>query len=1515
MVKYTPLNLNFLANSYSPQQDSIRNTAAMIMSNAGWDQEANAEAAAAFAKAKKKAQAEFDAQHRQTFLGSFFDLLSTPLYGIANAMDEGLAGHQGDSNDNPLEDALKTVGGVGTGLVRGVGAGLRGATGMLDALPGVDINDEWQSDHTDKTHFSDVAIRKELGMSTAEAMKPENWAKIQPKLEEINKKPWYDKTLFQAAVPNDLEDPDVRQKFFRNEMLAGIPLDIAGDPLNFVLPGVSFAKKATEGITEGVDAARAAEATANPIINSMKLKNVSGFTPKAGLNEASPVVSDLTYGLKAKPKIATPEAIVAPPGSITIPDEVVSAVTIGGKVRKAQSLKAVQGTSDVITQEAFDAAKALRNANHPDWMITSLLNGAKHGLSPAAIQTVIKHLDDGTEPVIAAKSGIAATPEAVPDVTVAPPDGFVAETPFDLAKGKVKTLADIGRREKTKPIEGVSISSKDQKNLVKGITTLAAAGKKGWIYKAANLLGNHPSTTFRHTEKFLQDAIRMVDAKGLSHDPVKFAQALRARIAEDAKFIMPVEGEKAAGNERRVMNTLTDVVIRPEAPKLKVAEARIANSAIRKLEAEILGGKGATGTGPALARAIQENRNVGRASKVAGYSGPQQARVWNQITSSLKFANARKFDKAVRILRATEDYFMSKGVIPFSASKVTESVPLRLSQVAEALGPQVLGKSHAFITGILRGDPKAYAQLTKDQIDAINALRASEAFASAPAVQRGLSEAKTAADTIAKTPASLARRKEMLNAELARVKQLVIDGGGGAVGAHVAEKYMATLVGKGDPVNNVLNVQKLNTQAWLGKVGKSAGVAANDPDFVRSVTNAITRASDLPNAATLGTAIGVAAKVKEWAGARFNAAYGVQDMRDIFLRQQGSAMISSARRAKLINALGREFDPSNLDLWHEAFRTAQMNGISDGRVADLHKQIAAVMENLVGGSGLRAGAIADSTVAGRSRLLLDELNANMKRFGLGEFEFAAKKVTDATGVEHDFSKGMDWLKSWEAWNVKNPYEFIHRIQNVMEYSVREKNMFDEIISRFASPAKKGEVRFGVEHPRLKGFYFTQVGAEQAKTFVKMLDEIAQPNAKSLQYFDHVLSKLKAALTIYIPGHHWTNLIGGLMNNWIAGVNKPIRYEQAMKTMLAQKGRYGDFANFEKLTGPKALEQAMARSLIGPDAGLVLPAAGTKTVITMRNGQKVTADMIYMAAMKEGILPSAKVLEEVGSDVTSILDKWRPARGYGQRGVHAVSEVREHIPRLALFIDRLAKSRGGFGAAVDDGARAVRKWHPDGLDLTKFERGFMKRVFPFYSWTRKSIPLAIESALVAAPKVMAYPRIMEAIGLMNGIDPAQGVRDPFPTDQMFPDWLRNRGIGPIAGNAGNYSVYNPSTPVLDIMNMIGNPGQTAIDNLNPMGKVPVEVWQGQPLGRAQPLGSSNEAWLDYAAKQIPVVSQAGRASGSFGVSKNTKAEGFPNWTNILNMLTGLKKVDTGKYQKSSQFDLRDYFKSKADQQGR
>jgi len=81
---------------------------------------------------------------------------------------------------------------------------------------------------------------------------------------------------------------------------------------------------------------------------------------------------------------------------------------------------------------------------------------------------------------------------------------------------------------------------------------------------------------------------------------------------------------------------------------------------------------------------------------------------------------------------------------------------------------------------------------------------------------------------------------------------------------------------------------------------------------------------------------------------------------------------------------------------------------------------------------------------------------------------------------------------------------------------------------------------------------------------------------------------------------------------------------------------------------------------------------------------------------------------------------------------------EDNSRFAVFIDQLAK-----GKSPKDASRTVRKYLFDYDELTDFERKVMKRVIPFYTWTRKNAPLQIESLVTQPRKYQAYVKALRA----------------------------------------------------------------------------------------------------------------------------------------------------------------------------
>jgi hypothetical protein len=228
--------------------------------------------------------------------------------------------------------------------------------------------------------------------------------------------------------------------------------------------------------------------------------------------------------------------------------------------------------------------------------------------------------------------------------------------------------------------------------------------------------------------------------------------------------------------------------------------------------------------------------------------------------------------------------------------------------------------------------------------------------------------------------------------------------------------------------------------------------------------------------------------------------------------------------------------------------------------------------------------------------------------------------------------------------------------------------------------------------------------------------------------------------------------------------------------------------------------------------------------------------------------------------------------------------------MAHFIDRVMKSQGkDLERIFEDAANRVRKWHPDGLDLTVEERRVLRRLAPFYSWTRKAIPLLVEGALEKPGKtVLAAPRTSYTLQGIMGMEP-NAPSDQFPVDQLFPEWIREKGIGPLFGSAPNYKLINPSNPFMDMVAQFSNPLSGGAEMLNPAIRIPMEEAFGRELFSGAPITDQSQ----YLMKQVPVASRVqGITTGNEG---GFDKEQFINW------LTGAGYRETGQYIPSAYFE--------------
>lgn len=314
----------------------------------------------------------------------------------------------------------------------------------------------------------------------------------------------------------------------------------------------------------------------------------------------------------------------------------------------------------------------------------------------------------------------------------------------------------------------------------------------------------------------------------------------------------------------------------------------------------------------------------------------------------------------------------------------------------------------------------------------------------------------------------------------------------------------------------------------------------------------------------------------------------------------------------------------------------------------------------------------------------------------------------------------------------------------------------------------------------------------------------------IRVFDKAQNYWKFGATSMNPGHHIRNTIGDAWNNFVDGVDSPIPYQQA------------------------------SRALWGKDDGFKIR-VGNVTV---------DRNLLKELNVNSGAKPGFTSTELLGNE-TSLIK--------GLRGkVNQVSEAREEYMRMAHFIDALkkegskAKNLDDLREAASKAAARVRKWNIDYGDVTDFERNVMKRAIPFYTWSRKNIPLQIEALAMRPGRVAVIPKGQAAIQRFMGTD--EGGYANFGDLDTVPKWLKEMAPIRLRGEGeGKNSIYwVPALPFHDISRYIegGEQGlwQNFASQATPAIRIPFERATGKQVFSGANAGPAGQ----YFAGQNPLL---------------------------------------------------------------
>jgi hypothetical protein len=344
---------------------------------------------------------------------------------------------------------------------------------------------------------------------------------------------------------------------------------------------------------------------------------------------------------------------------------------------------------------------------------------------------------------------------------------------------------------------------------------------------------------------------------------------------------------------------------------------------------------------------------------------------------------------------------------------------------------------------------------------------------------------------------------------------------------------------------------------------------------------------------------------------------------------------------------------------------------------------------------------------------------------------------------------------------------------------------------------------GIAEKQMDGFFLPE---DMAKLYNEYTDLIFGTQSKNplLKVFDAATAAYKKVAYLWNPGHIGRDFAGNVWNGYLMGVVDPTEYIRAVKY----------------ITDPS-------------------------TMIKLPSGE-FTAQELLDKAHKMGVLDIGAYSAETPRGITDRLNL--KGRNVLSRGVSKYSSLMREgtrrvdtLTRFTAFVHELQK-----GKSLTEAATQVKKFMFDYFDLTPFERRVMKRIIPFYTWTRKNIPLQLE---MLAKNPRAFSRLESVYTAAQG----------GPVDWEDRPSFINQAGGMQLGEGGPYIA--PNMPYSDLSRL-----PTSLDGL-------LQLLSGiNPLISTIPQIATNTQW--FSGKPLEQYAGETREIPLAGILKMLGVENTP-----------------------------------------
>jgi len=343
---------------------------------------------------------------------------------------------------------------------------------------------------------------------------------------------------------------------------------------------------------------------------------------------------------------------------------------------------------------------------------------------------------------------------------------------------------------------------------------------------------------------------------------------------------------------------------------------------------------------------------------------------------------------------------------------------------------------------------------------------------------------------------------------------------------------------------------------------------------------------------------------------------------------------------------------------------------------------------------------------------------------------------------------------------------------------------------------KGLVK--VDLPDLKGYATTPIIAQALNETYTSYSSLGAVE-DMFRAWNSIQNHLKGILTYVNIAFHARNVVSNLWMSIIGGLKSPISFAKgytisARANKLKKKGLSG-----------KKLYKALG-----------------------------TDGKYYKEAVEEGLGGTGAFY----GDLEKTFSKKNFVYEYtGKAGAYL-----EDSAKLGLYIDKRKQGFSPFSAAQE-----VRKYLFDYTDLTDIERILFKSVMPFYTWSRKNIPLQVGMLITKPGTVTVLDKAKKAVEDMVEGEPL----DP----SLLPEWMQegfNVYLGDNEDGIKNYLSLNGFLPTVSLGDL-DDPLGLVFGGITPMITTPYELYNNYDFFYKKQIKEYEGQTKPVFGMKIPLVS--------------------------------------------------------------